>query len=127
MYHRTGEVLERQLPCDAEDTEEEIDDLEDGYRLDSAIEVLGNEVPENLRPEEALYRGGDLVCQQLAKATIRQVVTLGSCNSHIDAVIMISRAQWFLMSLPISTIYLYRMAVYAPRRNDAWLDDASSK
>jgi hypothetical protein len=35
--------------------------LEEGYWFYGAIEVFGEEIPEYLRPEEAFYRGGDLV------------------------------------------------------------------
>jgi len=35
--------------------------LEDGYRFDSAVEVLREKVPEYLGPEEAFNGCGDLV------------------------------------------------------------------
>lgn len=61
MHHLSSEEGERPFPGEAEDTEQQIDDLEHGSGLDSAIEVLGEEVPEDLGPKEALYGGGDLI------------------------------------------------------------------
>lgn len=52
---------QRPLPEEYQDAEDEVDDLQEGYRLHSAIEVFGEEVPEYLGPEEAFYRRGDLV------------------------------------------------------------------
>ncbi len=49
------------LPEHYQDAENEVDDLEEGKRLHGAIKVFGQEVPEYLGPEEAFYRGGDLV------------------------------------------------------------------
>ena len=55
------EWLERPLPSEGEEAEEQIDDLQDGEGLDGAVEVLGQEIPEDLGPEEAFERGGALV------------------------------------------------------------------
>jgi hypothetical protein len=49
------------LPEKYNDTEDEVNDLEEGKRFHGAIEVFGEEVPEYLRPEEAFYRSGYLV------------------------------------------------------------------
>ena len=53
VHHCSSEKAERPFPGQAEETEEEIYDLEDGYWLDSTIEVFGEKVPEDLGPEEA--------------------------------------------------------------------------
>ncbi|KAH6610863.1 hypothetical protein Trco_000883 [Trichoderma cornu-damae] len=41
--------------------QEQVDDLEDGGGLDGGVERLGEEVPEDLGPEEALDSGANLV------------------------------------------------------------------
>jgi hypothetical protein len=61
VYEGAGEGLDGQLERKHGKAEEGVDDLEDGYRLDGAVEVGSQEVPEDLGPEVALERGGDLV------------------------------------------------------------------
>jgi hypothetical protein len=38
--------------------------LKEGKWLNGAIKVFGEEVPEYFGPEEALYRGGDLILER---------------------------------------------------------------
>jgi hypothetical protein len=52
---------ERPLPCEADDAEDEVYNLKNREGLDGRIEVLGQEVPEDLRPEEGLEGGCYLV------------------------------------------------------------------
>jgi len=52
---------QRPLPEEYEDAQDEVDDLEEGYRFHGAIEVFGEKVPEYLGPEEAFYGRGDLI------------------------------------------------------------------
>ena len=54
MYRRLRNATQRPLPCKYYDTKDEIDDLENRNRLYSTVEVLGEKVPEDLRPEEAM-------------------------------------------------------------------------
>lgn len=56
-----GEQGEGPLQGDHGDAEDEVDDLEDGEGLDGDVERLGEEVPEDLGPDEALDGGADLV------------------------------------------------------------------
>lgn len=65
MHSGAGEPGKRILPCQAEQAKEEINDLEEGHGSHGAVEVGGEEVPEDLRPEKALERGGDLVWSEL--------------------------------------------------------------
>ena len=58
---RAGDEAQRPLPGQADEGEDHVDDLEDGHRLDGRVEILGEEVPEYLGPEEAFKGGGDLV------------------------------------------------------------------
>lgn len=60
---QTGACDEGEWPlvCDAEDSQEEVDDLEGWDGSDGGVEVLGEEVPEDLRPEEAFEGSGYLV------------------------------------------------------------------
>ena len=37
----TGYDVERPFVCDANESEDQIDGLEDGYRLDGTVEILG--------------------------------------------------------------------------------------
>lgn len=55
------EGLERPLPGDGQQGEDQVDDLQGGEGLDGRVEGFGQEVPEDLRPEEAFERGGQLV------------------------------------------------------------------
>ena len=59
---RAREEGERPLPREADDAEDEVYDLEDGEGLNGRVQVLGQEVPEDLGPEEGLEGGCYLVC-----------------------------------------------------------------
>ena len=61
MEAGAGDGAEGPLEGKHAETEEEVDDLQDGDGLDGAVEVLGGKVPEYLGPEEAFEGGGDLV------------------------------------------------------------------
>lgn len=61
MDEGAGHEAERPLPRQPCEAEDEIGDLQDRDRLDSAVKGLGQEVPEDLGPEEALKSSGDLV------------------------------------------------------------------
>jgi len=56
-----GDEAQRPFVGHAEDSEEQVHDLEGGNGLYGAVEVLGGEVPEDLGPEEAVEAGADLV------------------------------------------------------------------
>lgn len=96
----TREEAERPLIGKAEDAEEEIDNLESRNGLNSAVEVLGKEIPENLGPEKAFNRGRNLVCWLLAKGPFG-ACGFGKKDVHMAAVSTMRRAQWFLISLPM--------------------------
>lgn len=55
------EQRQRPFPRQADDAQDDVDDLQDGERLHGRVEVLGQEVPEDLGPEEGFQRGGYLV------------------------------------------------------------------
>jgi hypothetical protein len=57
-----GEEVQRPFEGEHEDAQDEVDDLEYGDGLDTAIEGLGEEVPEDLGPEKTFNRGSNLVC-----------------------------------------------------------------
>jgi hypothetical protein len=71
--------------------------LQDGDGLDGAVEVLGQEVPEDFGPEEAVEAGGDLVWRGLEGG----IGSAWEVHVQIAAVRMMSRAQWFLINFPI--------------------------
>jgi hypothetical protein len=56
------EEAEGPFPGEADDAHDEVDDLQRGDLCDGAVEVLGEEVPEDLGPEEGLNGGTYLVC-----------------------------------------------------------------
>lgn len=62
MHRRTGEQGERVFPGETQHAEEQVDDLQDGDRAHSSVEIGGEEVPEDFWPEEALKAGSDLAC-----------------------------------------------------------------
>lgn len=61
MDSRAGNEGQRPLVAQAEQSRDEVDDLQGGDGLDGAVEVLGQEVPEDLGPEEGLDGCGNLV------------------------------------------------------------------
>lgn len=99
MQTAAGEQRQWPFPGDTDYAEDNVENLQDGNGLDGAIEVLGEEIPEDLGPEEAVETGGYLVwesCEQLAVCS-RGV----ECNLQAAAVRTMRRAQWFLINLPI--------------------------
>jgi len=61
MKGSAGDESQWPFPGEDNDTKEEVDDLEDGDRLYGSIEVLGEEIPEDLGPEETFHCSSDLV------------------------------------------------------------------
>ena len=57
MQHASSDPLQRPFVRERDDSDYEIDDLEDGYRLYGEVEVLGEPVEEEFGPEEA-FEGG---------------------------------------------------------------------
>lgn len=55
------EVFERVFVGEASETENEVEDLKNRDWFYGAVEVLGEEVPEDFGPDEAFYRSADLV------------------------------------------------------------------
>jgi hypothetical protein len=126
-----GDEFERPFVGEPNEAEQEVDDLENGEGLYSAIEVLGEEIPEDFGPEEAFDCGGDLVwggrvswgfmaregCSrssqvELDKTRIEAPDVIKKWDTGIRlegnvqmlAVRMMRRAQWFLMSFPMATV-----------------------
>jgi hypothetical protein len=58
---RKAPKLERPFPKKTYDAEDEVDDLEDRDWLDCTVEILCEEVPKYLGPEEAFERGCYLI------------------------------------------------------------------
>jgi len=60
--HRTsGDESEWPFPCEHDESEEHVDALEDGEGLHCWVEVLREEIPEDLGPEETVETGADLI------------------------------------------------------------------
>ena len=57
----SGDEGEGVLHGDAGESEDQVDDLQDGEGLDGTVEVLCEEVPEDLWPEEGLEGSSHLV------------------------------------------------------------------
>jgi len=57
----SGEQTKRKFVRETDEAHDEVDGLEYRYRLDGAVEVLGQKVEEDLGPEEAFYAGCDLI------------------------------------------------------------------
>ena len=55
------EPIQRPFPRETDETQDEVEDLQDGNGAHGAIEVGGEKVPEDLGPEEALEGRRDLV------------------------------------------------------------------
>lgn len=56
-----GEERHGPLPGEGEEAEQQVDALQDGDGAHGRVEVGGEEVPEDLGPEEGFEGGGDLV------------------------------------------------------------------
>lgn len=63
MERGLRDELEGPLPGEDDEPADNVDDLQGGEGLHRAVEVGGEEVPEDLGPEEAVDAGGDLVCE----------------------------------------------------------------
>ena len=59
------EEWEGPFPCETDEAEDEVDDLEDGRAGDGAVEVFGEEVPEDFGPEEAFECSAYLIYYEL--------------------------------------------------------------
>ena len=94
--------LERPLHRKREDSEHNVDDLQVWEGVNEDIEVAGEDVPEDLGPEEAFNTGTDLNWIQ----ALAIPMPTGPLELHIlpAAVMRTKRAQWFLMSFPILII-----------------------
>ena len=61
MQRCSGQVFERPFVGKGQNSEDEVDGLEDRYGLDAGVEVFGVEVEEEFGPKEALECGCNLV------------------------------------------------------------------
>jgi hypothetical protein len=61
MQTTAGEQGQWPFPGDTDYAEDDVENLQDGNGLDGAIEVLGEEIPEDLGPEETVEAGSYLV------------------------------------------------------------------
>nr|POE80010.1 hypothetical protein CFP56_08076 [Quercus suber] len=59
-----GQPSQRPFVGQADERDDEVDDLQGGEGFDGGIEVLGEEVEEELGPEEAFERRGELICDR---------------------------------------------------------------
>jgi hypothetical protein len=62
VHRASSQESQWPFPAQHDDTEDEVDDLQHGERLDRSVEVLCQEVPEDLGPEKALDCGRYLIC-----------------------------------------------------------------
>lgn len=62
MHCRAGDEPKGPFPSEDDDTQNEVDDLENGERLHGHVEVGGQEVEEDLGPEEAFECCCYLIC-----------------------------------------------------------------
>lgn len=60
----SGDETKWPLPSDEQESEKEVDDLQDRYRLDGGVKGFCEEIPKDLGPEETLQCGCDLVCEK---------------------------------------------------------------
>ena len=57
---RRGHEFQRPLHRESEETKANVDDLQVRHRVDQDVEIIGEEVPENLGPEETLDTSANL-------------------------------------------------------------------
>lgn len=61
MQVGAGDGAEWPLESQHAETEEEVEELQDGDGLYGAVEIFGGKVPKDFGPEEAFDSGGDLI------------------------------------------------------------------
>jgi hypothetical protein len=98
---KSGACKQREwpFPRQTQDAEQDIYDLQDWERLDGGVEVLSQEVPEDLGPEEGFESSGYLIWSCVSLDVNLEVD--GGLDVQAAAVKMTRRAQWFLINLPI--------------------------
>ena len=117
MQPAARDVLERPLVGEGEDGEDEVDGLQDGDGLDGGVEVLGQEVEEEFRPEVGFEGRGDVVWRMEGDGQYVRFVSpgcVGYFDVQADAARTMSRAQWFLMSLPMLLLRVLRAVPVPP-------------
>ena len=92
---RARQRSDRPLPGEGAERHEQVDDLEDGEWPHGAVEVFGEEVPEDLRPEEAGEGGESVVGRGGEKDEAAPVVFYELAHG---GVVLTSRLCWSLKS-----------------------------
>ena len=62
MHGSSRKPGERVFPCETQNAQEQVNDLQDGNRAHSTVEVGGQKVPEDFWPEEAFESSSNLIC-----------------------------------------------------------------
>jgi hypothetical protein len=85
---RSGHETKGPLKCEHKESEDKIDSLQHGNRFDGSIEGLGEEIPEDLRPEEAFNSSSNLIysfyVSHYLNRTITQRSQLTGCRGQDD-------------------------------------------
>ncbi len=118
-----GEQGKGPFPGEGEDAEQEVDDLEDRDGAHGGVEIGGEEVPEDLGPEETFEGGGDLVCGGMLDGYSVKWGRGRRGDVQRAAVRTMRRAQWFLMSLPMMVRWELRRSVGSFDRGRSRLDE----
>lgn len=105
MQTGAREESQRPFPAKTDDAQDDVEDLQGGNLRDGRIQVLGEEVPEDLGPEDGLDAGADLVCSTISMLK-RERIRMPQ-DAQAAAVKMTRRAQWFLISFPMATAAVY--------------------
>lgn len=69
---RASNEAQGPLPCEHEETQDQVDNLQYRNGLANGVKVAGQEVPEYLGPEEALDGGNHLVCVLLVQCVMNK-------------------------------------------------------
>ena len=88
MHNSSSKWLEWPFHGQSEEREDEVDDLQNWEGLHCSIKSLGEEVPENLRPEETFDGGFELVCDcMLARGRFAEETGLrtGCCGKNDES------------------------------------------
>lgn len=104
MESRACEEWEGPFPCESDDAEDEVEDLEHRGAGYGRVEVFGEEVPEDFWPEEAFYCGCYLICS-FVLVYMELDGMLGEFGvGHVQAAAVRTtrRAQWFLINFPMA-------------------------
>ncbi len=109
MQRSASDEAEWPFPGEHEETHHHVDDLEDGEGFHCVVEVFGQEIPENFRPEEAFKCSCALVCGELLVSVCLVPVRIeertdGSCEHNETSPVVLDKFSHLRLKIFSSSI-----------------------